>query len=150
MKQIIFILPLLFLSCGGDDLDIANTPLTGTIEGESWSYENGNGYLFSSDLKYRIRLLSTEENVDDPCTSPRPNKPHVSFIVSPVIGSYSLPLPNLQESAQFHVNTATSSFATSGFLEIFDVSNNRMIGYIQAQLDEQNTVEGNFEAVLCN
>lgn len=141
---------LLMMGCGKDEIQIPNQPLKGMVAGESWELKFSNAYIFSSDLKYQIRFLSQEEVGNDPCAIATTGNRHVSMIFPLRIGSFSLPLPDNQESARFHFGPGNSSIATSGFLEIFDIDNSRIIGFMQAQLDDQNMVEGTFEVQICN
>lgn len=136
--------------CGGSEIQLPEQRLTGLIAGEDWDMKFANAYIFSSDLKYQLKFLSTKEGGDDPCAVPSTANPHVSIIMQLQIRSYSLPLPFVQESARFQFENGSSSIATSGFLEIYDIVNSRVFGYLQAQLDDGNTVEGSFEAFICN
>lgn len=151
-KALLFLLvvQVCIAGCGNNEIQIPNQRLVGTVSGEEWNYKSANAFLFSSDFKYEIKFLSTNESAEDPCAVPSPGSPYVSIVLSPVIGSYSLPLPNLQESARFHESVGLGVIATSGFLEIFDVNGGRIFGYMQAVLDDDNTVEGSFEAIICN
>ena len=147
---ILLLLQSILSGCGNDEIQIPNQRLVGMVAGEEWNYKSANAFLFSSDFKYEITFLSTNESAEDPCLVPSPANPHISMVISPVIGSYSLPLPNIQESTQFHESVGIGVIATSGFLEIFDVNGGRIFGYMQAVLDDDNTVEGSFEAIICN
>ena len=138
------------IGCGQDEIQLPDQVLQGKIDGKDWEMKFANAYIFSSDLKYQIRFLSTVESGEDPCAIPSTANAHVSMVFRPQIGSFSIPLPIFEESARFNVNLGNSVVATSGFLEIFDISNSRIFGYLQAHLDDDNSVEGSFEAVFCN
>lgn len=137
-------------SCGGTQIELPEQRLTGSIDGQEWDMKFANAYIFSSDLKYQLKFLSTAEGGDDPCAVPFTANTHVSIIMPLQIRSYSLPLPIVEESARFQFSNGSSAIATSGFLEIYDIVNARVFGYMQAQLDDDNTVEGSFEAFICN
>ncbi len=148
---IIAISGCLFLSnCGKDEIQLPEQDLTGKVDGEAWDLKFSSGFIFSSDLKYRVRFLSTQEGASDPCNVPSTGNTHVSIVIPLQRGSFSLPLPILEESARFHLADGNTILAASGFLEIFDIDNARIFGYLQAQLDDDNSVEGSFEALLCN
>lgn len=136
--------------CGGNEIQLPQQRLTGQIAGEDWDMKFANGYIFSSDLKYQLKFLSTKEGGDDPCAVPSTANTHISIIMQLQVRSYSLPLPIVEESVRFQFGNGSSSIATSGFLEIYDINNSRVFGYLQAQLDDDNTVEGSFEAFICN
>ena len=144
------LVPLVFTACLNGEIDVNNEPAAGVINGEQWNLASANGYLVPFELKYEFKLLGVSEPGSGGCSAPFPTGPHLSFTVPPRAGSFSIPLPILQESVRIHENGSTSAFATSGFLEIYGVDNSRVTGYIQAVLDDENTVEGNFEVDLCN
>ncbi len=142
---------MVFLTyCGKDEINLPQQVITGKMAGKSWDLKFANAYLYSSDLKYRIQFLSTREFGDDACAVPSTGNPYLSIIIEPRAGSYSLPLPINEQSCRFNLSPGNFLIATSGFLEIFDVTNSRIFGYIQAVLDDDNTVEGSFEAMICN
>ncbi len=141
---------LILTDCGESEIQLPDQVLLGQVEGQAWELKFANAYLYSSDLKYQIRFLSTRENAQDPCAVPSTSNSHISLIMPLQRGSFSIPLPITTESARFNWSDGSSAIATSGFLEIFDIDNLRVFGYLQAQLDDENTVEGSFEAVICN
>ncbi len=144
-------LGLFFLTnCGESEIQLPDQVLVGQVEGEAWELKFANAYIYSSDLKYQIKFLSTKEGGQDPCALPSTANSHISLIMPLQRGSFSIPLPITTESARFHWSDGSSAIATSGFLEIFDIDNLRIFGYLQAQLDDENTVEGSFEVQICN
>jgi hypothetical protein len=138
------------ISCG-DDVDIPKTPLEGLIEGQEWSFKFGNAYpeIAGQIPKYKFLLLSNEEFGDDPCPIRTSTKKHVRMILPLGTGSYSIPFSNFNESVKFDMGDGRVFSATSGFIEIFGVDQNQLVGYIQAVLDEDNIVEGRFVVEIC-
>ena len=63
---------LLLSACGGNELDIPDQPLEGTINGEAWKYGSANAFRLSADGLFQARFLSDREPVIDPCTRPFP------------------------------------------------------------------------------
>ncbi|SNS45312.1 hypothetical protein SAMN05421640_0210 [Ekhidna lutea] len=147
-------LGLIFLAgCGGDEIQLPPNQLEGKIDNEDWSYKSANGYLISSDLRYRARFLSSKESVQDPCTLPSPSLAHVKAIFKPSLGSFFVApqaLDDNQVQVSFEISTSENLTAQSGFMEIYAIENQVIIGYLQAVLDETNKVEGSFEIRLCN
>lgn len=137
-------------SCLKNDVQLPDKELEGMIAGQAWEYKFANAYLYSSDFKYRIRFLSTKEPGEDPCAVPSTGNAHLSIVIPLEIASYNLQLPIIEETARFEIAGGNSVIATSGFLEIYHIDNSRVFGYIQAILDDDNSVEGSFEAVICN
>lgn len=137
-------------NCSDSEIQLPDQELVGFVDGEEWEIKFANAYIYSSDFKYQIKFLSTQEGGQDPCAIPSTANTHVSMIMPLQIGSFSIPFPITDESARFHWANGSSAIATSGFLEIFDIDNSRIIGYLQAQLDDNNIVEGSFEVLICN
>ena len=149
-----FLLLTFFLTgCNSDDVQLPANRLEGFIDGKEWSYKSANGYLISSDFKYRVRFLSSEETVGDPCSQPNPSLTHVKAIFKPAEGSFFVTPQALdpnQVQVTFEISTSQNITATSGFMEIYAIDNQIVIGYLQAVLDNENKVEGSFEIRLCN
>lgn len=141
---------LALANCGQSDIQLPEQELQGMVNGEDWEIKFSNAYIYSSDLKYQIKFLSTVEGGNDPCAVPSTGNDHVSMIMQLRIGSFSVPFPFVEDSPRFEWSDGNSVIATSGFLEIFDIVNSRVFGYLQAHLDDGNTVEGSFEALICN
>ncbi|MEP5610942.1 MAG: hypothetical protein ABJP45_01770 [Cyclobacteriaceae bacterium] len=141
---------LVWSSCGQNEIQLPEKTLQGIVDGEEWEMKFANAYIYSSDFKYQIKFLSTLEGAEDPCTVPSTSNAHISIIMQLRRGSFSIPLPIIDESARFIWSNGSSVIAASGFLEIFDIDNSRIFGYLQAQLDDENTIEGSFEAFICN
>ncbi len=139
--------------CGNDEIQLPNQKLEGKINGTEWSSDKANAYTFSTDFKYEVKLLSEEEPGSDPCSAPSPSKPFLSAVFRPSEGSFSLGSvlvdPN-QVVVRIHPNTSSEFIITNGFMEIYLIDNAQMFGYIQAILDDENTVEGSFEVRFCN
>jgi len=150
----LFCLSFIVLSgCGGDDIDIPDKDLEGTIDGKIWAYGSANAYRLTADGQYRARFLSDDEAVTDPCTLPSPGLTNVKAIFRPFIGSFTVSpqaIDNNQVQVAFQISPSESLIATNGFMEIFDINNTVVIGYLQAELDENNTVEGSFRMRICN
>lgn len=143
----------LLSGCGNDEIQLPNQILEGSINGTDWSYKSANGYLETSDFQYRVRFLSSKEAVTDPCTQPNPSLTHVKAIFKPAVRSYfvaPLALDNNQVQVTFEISPSQRVVATSGFMEIYAIDGQVIFGYLQAVLDDDNSVEGSFEIRLCN
>lgn len=146
-------LSLMCSGCGNDAIQLPDQQLEGKINGNEWSYQSANGYLISSDFQYRVRFISSDEPVNDPCTLPSPSLRHIKAIFRPSEGSFFVApqaIDDNQVQVSFEVSPSQSLIASSGFMEVYAIDNLVVIGYLQAVLDDQNTVEGSFEIRLCN
>lgn len=140
-------------ACGDDGIQLPDKDLTGTIDGEAWEYGSANGFVQTTDAQFLIKFLSSEELVSDPCALPSPGRSHVKAIFRPAIGSYTVSpqaLSNNQVQVAFELSPGKSLIAGSGFMEIFDINNRIVFGYLQAIVDDENMVEGAFQIRLCN
>ncbi len=144
---------VVFISCKSDSVQLPDRLLEGQIGGEEWSFSSANAYLISTDFQYRVRFLSSEEVVSDPCTLPNPSRAHISAVFRMNEGSFTLsPTVIIDNEVQvfFELSPGQSLIATNGFMEIFAIQGRVAIGYLQAALDDGNTVEGSFEIRICN
>ena len=156
MKEISFFVllgVLLLLSgCIKDEIDLPDQRLQGSVGGVAWEYDKANGYL-QANLTYQVRFISNQEPVDDACMLPRPGLAHVKAVFKPSIGSFTVNTQALnddQVQVAFELSPSTTVTAVSGFMEIYDINNAVVLGYLQAVLDDDNTVEGTFQIRLCN
>lgn len=152
---VLFFVSLGFLlsACGGDEIELPDQPLQGLIDSKEWSYKSANAYLESSDFKYDVRFLSSEEGVSDPCTLPAPSLTHVRAIFKPAIGSFfvsSQAIDNNQVEVYFEITTSKNLKAQSGIMEIFAIEGQIIYGYLEASFGDENKVEGSFEIRRCN
>jgi len=148
---ILFGLLSVLSGCVKDEVNLPDQRLQGSVGKEAWEYDKANGFL-QADLTYQVRFISNKEPVSDPCTLPRPGLPHVKAVFKPAIGSFSVNtqvLADDQVQVAFELSPSTTITAVSGFMEIYDINNNVVLGYLQAALDEDNTVEGSFQLRLC-
>lgn len=146
----VFLLPLCFMGCGSE-LDIPNQPLQGQINGESWTSELANAFQLPGG-QIRARFLSELEPVADPCTLPSPGLAHVKAIFRPSLGDYNVApvaLDDNQVQVAFELSPSVSLTAVSGSMSIFDINNGIAVGFLQAQLDDDNQVEGVFTMSFC-
>lgn len=145
---------ILLFGCKGDEIQLPAKQLEGLINGEDWSYKSANAYLFSTDAKYEARFLSSKESAKDPCTLRIPSLAHVRAIFRPAVGSFFVEpqaINNNQAQVYFELSPSQSLVASSGFMEIYAIDGQVIIGYLQAVLDkENNVVEGSFEIRVCN
>ncbi|MEM6643554.1 MAG: hypothetical protein AAF616_11290 [Bacteroidota bacterium] len=143
---------LFMVACSGNDLDLQNQPLSGTIGGESWEYDLANAFPLGG-RQFRIQFLSENEPVTDACTLPSPGLTHVKAIFVPAVGDFTvspIAIDENQVQVAFQISPSVSVDATSGFMSIFDINNSTIVGYLQAVLNDDNTVEGAFRVSLCN
>ncbi len=146
-------LSTVLVSCGDNDIQVPDQMLQGQINGQEWSSRSANAYRIPPSFLYRARFLSSEEPVSDPCALPAPSLSNVKAIFRPSEGSFFVSpqvASDNQVQVSFDVTPSRSLIATSGFMEVYAIDNLVVIGYLQAVLDDNHTVEGSFEIRLCN
>jgi len=145
----------LLVSCAKDEVELPDKELQGAINGQEWTYKSANAFLETADFRYKVTFLSTEESVSDPCALRSTAKRHITaFLRFPEYeGNYTI-APQLVNDNEvvvvFNANISGELVATSGFMSIFAIENRVVFGYLQAVLDDENTVEGSFQIRLCN
>ena len=141
----------IFISCK-EERDGMDKLLAGMIGGEPWTFQYAKANLNSVDNIFDVELYGTQQTQDDPCTIINTANTHLTIQIPNQVGNYNLPFPIQAQSLAFQqagVNT-TRFYATSGFIEISAISGLRVVGYLQAVFDEDNTVEGTFVFDRCN
>lgn len=139
------------IGCDKDtnNFDLNKDPLRGVIGGKEWEYTVGNGeYLISAN---RITGLIMNEDLQDPCVKKLSSLSHLSVRFPPVRASYNLPFIGNDGYIVFSLAGGSTKYtATSGFIEVVEVSSHAVIGYISADFDDNNHVQGSFLLEICN
>jgi hypothetical protein len=138
-------------NCKEDELG-SNQLLEGVIGGEKWVFKFGKANFNSIDNIYDIEFYSTLQTQDDPCTIISTANAYISVQLPNQIGTYTLPFGIQSQTLKFNLKgTSNDNYAaSSGFIEISIISGGRIGGYIFAEFDEDNKVEGNFVMERCN
>lgn len=143
---------VLLVSCNDDNRFNPNKdPLTGMIGGKEWTYGSGNANYSFIDGAYTGLVL--RERVEDPCTRVISSADHLTITFPPMRGVFNLPyIPNSNNTADviFRIQGGARYTATSGFIEIVDITSTEVVGFISADYDEKNFIEGSFLLRLCN
>ncbi len=159
MKLGIQLLGLVFLStliaCSGDDEDTGDdlaNPATGVISGVEWQFDVGTAIFEEIDEQYTINLIGVAEQLgDDGCSVLFPGQEYVRFTVGAATGRTSLPFEFANQGVKFYPDRSVGGFelATTGFVELTEITANQVIGNIEASLDADNQVSGSFVATIC-
>lgn len=141
----------LSIACSSEDLiNQPDEPLAGVIGGESWTYAAANAY--GTDGEYELLFLSSAESGVDAneCGITSPAEDHLSVLLPLETNYYTLPLVDNNETVRFHTSLSSSAIALSGYIHITSITGGFVFGYMDATLDDENTVEGSFQAAICN
>jgi len=149
---VLFLLPLLLTSCDDTTNDItAENVAKGKVASTDWEFGGGKAQARLQFNDYQLTLMSTAENASrDPCAVVTPNNGYLTMTVPPALGNYSVSA-DANGVRFFDGNNATTFFtATSGFIQVTAVTSFDIEGFLQANFDDDNTVEGYFLAAICN
>ncbi len=141
---------LLFIGlsgCKDEQFDLDDDPLDGVIGGDPWVYTAGSvgQDLFTSNLN---ALLLAQET-SDACAVVNTIRPHITMTFPPRRGNYTLSVDNVQ--VIFNLEGGSTKYtATAGFLEVVGINSTEVIGYLSADFDEKNNVQGSFFLRVCN
>lgn len=136
------------IHCGTDD-PLESAPLEGRIAGETWKYKYSKSFFNEVDNVYDAELYGTQQTNDDPCSIVISGESHISIQLPNATGNYQIP-------AEIQVvfeqpGAGNENFrATSGFIDITSAAGGQVVGYIQANYDDSNSVEGTFSFSRCN
>lgn len=158
---------MLISSCGKDDdfgkdddsgpsYDFKDQNLQGTIDGFPFTYGEGTVELNTRDGEDVLffDLYNSSEEITDICDFfGFGNEVSVFFTIPAEVGLYELSLDLSSFSGQtvtlFNPDGAVNSIASTGAVEILTITETEVTGRMDATLDGNNTVNGNFTAVFC-
>jgi hypothetical protein len=137
---------MLAAGCGGDDgVEIATTPLAGTINGEAWTFKSGetDAFLSEGDDNFFAELYG--EDVEA-CGFGGGGGSHILGAVPKVAGEYDL---SLALNVTFSYGDSENLVATEGRIVVDDVSATELHGAMHAIYDDANEVDGTFTLTIC-
>ena len=149
LKAILLISVALIISCKNED-GLSENLVTGVIDGNEWHYQYAKAF-FDFNERYDVEMFGQLEIETEPCVINSING-YISVALPVVEGTYNLPFAQETESLKFHLPGAGQKFfvANSGFIEVITVSGRRVAGFLQANFDQSNAVEGTFIFDRCN
>ena len=155
MSKLLFGLAIISLvtigSCDDkvNQFDLDKDPLKGKIDGVEWEYTGGR--VDYSNFSNQAVGKIFNENLTDPCARVNTIFAHLDVAFPTERGNYNLPFINNTGFIKFVTpNGGPIYTATSGFLEIVEVNGFEIIGFISADFDEDNNVQGSFLVRICN
>lgn len=158
LEWLVVCVGLLAFGCGSDGAPddgkgnaIPDTPLSGKIDGESWTFSSGRSDAFFSDEQQLwVELYAVNAGSCDSTSSP--NGHHLIVTVPREPGTYRLGLLE-QRSATFVLETSGGTtdnlVTTDGTLIVDDVSATKVSARASLEFDADNNVTGRFEATIC-
>ena len=145
----------LIFSCSDDDDDsgysFKEQTLQGQIGGDDWEFKVGTAEMQENDTLW-IDLYGVDD--EDPCNNWNIEGDYLLFFIPAQVGVHELSF-NWETGGQtvtFYDESATmNNVAVEGAVEILsiDETNGEVTGRIDAKIDGDNEVNGNFTAVYC-
>ncbi len=143
------------VSCSSEDdaMDQASeNPASGVIAGEAWEFDGGTAFFEEIDNKYTINLLGVAEGLtDDGCSILFPGEEYVRFTIDAEVGRTDVPFEFSSQGVKFYPDRSVGGFelATSGYVELTEITSGQVTGNIDAMLDSNNQVTGSFTVTIC-
>lgn len=150
----------LISSCKKDDEsgpshEFINQNLQGAIDGIPFTYGEGTVEMITRDGKEHLSfdLYHANEEINEVCSFfGFGNEVSAFFSIPAEVGLYELSL-NFSYGGQtvtlFNPDGTVNNIASIGAVEILTVTETEVTGRMDATLDAENTVNGNFTAVFC-
>ncbi len=156
LRLLSLILLISMVACSGEDdaMDDGGLtdPVTGVIAGVEWQLDVSTAIFEEIDEQYTINLIGVDEQLaDDGCSVLFPGQEYVRFTVTAATGRYALPFEFANQGVKFYADRSVGGFelATSGFVEITEITGNQVFGNLEATMDGDNQVSGSFVATIC-
>ena len=150
---------IIIVSCGDDEPDykFKNRDASGKIENEAWAYADGysdliDDYLGSGETYIDITLVLAQSGTG--CGITTFDGDRVFFAIPAEVGLYKLHLSlnNIfdgQTVTLFDDETGMNNISSEGAVEIISISEDEVIGRMDARFDKQNFINGNFTIPIC-
>jgi hypothetical protein len=141
----------------GDDYtyNFIDKDLEGVIDTDYWAYQTGVAHkAFFNDDELRVELYP--QVIAEPCGFHNDYRnDYVTFDIPRETGVYELEfsLFGTSQTVDFYNQEMGISFSASkGAIEILSVDeeNNLLTGRIDAYVDDETNINGNFEVVICD
>lgn len=134
----------------GEDVQLPNKVLQGTIDGEEWSFTTGKSLSDQLDRTYKLELFANEGFTDqDGCLLFGGTNRYVSAVI-PFSTANGTQLNATTSDLIFHLDGVNTFTADRGFIEIAFINNREIRGFISSGSGDENFVEGFFSVLICN
>jgi hypothetical protein len=138
---------------GGETFAISNQPLGGKINGTPWAFVAGQTDAFlsggSSDTFFANLF---DQALTSPCTELQPPDSTRGLILSipKAVGRYAITL-ELNQTFSYDDGTGTTQndIATSGDLEVTELTATSLRGGVKMAFGANDVVDGQFELTIC-
>jgi len=155
---VLVMLTSLAISCSDDDesgpsYNFEDQNLQGKIDGEDFILGDGRGEIsFFEDDQLSIDLYHSDEP-EDACDVLNSDFVYAFFTIPDEVGIYELflDLENFegQTVTLFNPDGTLNNIATEGAVELTSITDTEVSGRIDARMDDDNFINGNFTVEFC-
>ncbi len=147
----LFALLVFALACGDDDeesefadLDLGGDAVSGALNGEDWTFVEGETNAFlSEDDSYYVELYPASI---EPCGTSGGGTPFVTFQAPHEPGEYE---EHIGLSYDEGTDTDEAHFGSPGTVTVDEVTDTAVYGQIDFDYDEDHVLSGHFGAHIC-
>lgn len=136
----------LVAACASDDpIEIATTPLAGSVGGMSWTFRTGetSAFLSEGEPDFFASFYATTYTA---CTVIPPSGPHLLVSVPKEVGDYEM---GLGRNMTFVDGDNNNLITFDGRIVVEEVTATMVRGGLHATYDGGNTVDGRFQISVC-
>ena len=132
-------------SASSSSVDIASSPLAGSVGGKAWSFQVGatDAFLSEGDPNFFATFYASSYT---PCVDIEPSGPHLIVAVPKKVGDYDL---DFALNMTFVDANSNNLIATDGRIVIDSVSSTTVTGGLHGIYDGNNEVNGRFQISIC-
>jgi hypothetical protein len=142
---VLSIVPIAACSTSSSKVDIASSPLSGTVDGMPWTFQVGatNAFLSDGDPNFFATFHAASYM---PCVDIEPAGPHLIVSVPKQPGDYDF---DLSLNMTFVGNNDENRIATDGRIVVDSVTATTVTGGLHGTFDAGNEVNGRFQISIC-
>lgn len=156
LSFLLFGFAAVLFSCGEDEkpaYSFKNQDLSGKIGNTEWTYTDGYAEIYGTGDDSQISVDLFQQAEGEGCSA-FPIGNEVFFSMPNKVGVYKLKLDldNFESSkivTLYEEEGSVNNLASTGAVEITSISDTQVTGKIDARLDGENFVNGNFSVSIC-
>ena len=154
MRAVLFATAVAGLAaCGGDGAPgtVATQPLAGVIDGQPWTFVAGQTDGFLSETGDEFFATLFDKPFSSPCDQFQPqDATHWLILNIPkAVGRYALSLSLNQTFSYPKGNSTQNDIATSGTIEVTELTATSLSGGVKMAYGSKDSVEGQFMITIC-
>ncbi len=151
MHLFLALFSLLILSACGDDtdsIDVADTPLSGKVAGEAWTFASAQTNAFLSDEEgYWVDLYSAPVAS---CGDSTPAGPKLIILLPSNVGEYDFsPAQTMTFVVPHDGEGPMNNVASKGRLIVESITDTTITAAVHGIFDDDNEVDGRFTVEIC-